>query len=180
MASVHIEWPPGRRSFVTSIRHLTCKNSAFHSCGLGCPDRVLNHLPGSREDNVRRIYEPCKRHADTVCNVVDAGISDHAPLLRAQQLPSTCLLSLDVSPIAKQPAYSDPMEHQPKACDQAKIEVSDSLSVPRVFAFDEKDRCVRFWGGIKVNVADYEFLKVLPDQFRHDLENGSDCKTSHF
>jgi hypothetical protein len=156
----------GKVAKMTEIGFLSTYGQAY---------RVLNHLPGSREENAKRIYELCKRHADTVCKVVDAGISNHAPLLRAQQLPSTCLLSLVVSPIAKQPAYADPLERQPKASEQAEIEVSEISRQPLVFAIDEEHRCVRFWDGIAANGADYEFLKVLADQFRHDLENGSDC-----
>jgi hypothetical protein len=155
----------GKVAKMTEIGFLSTYGQAY---------RVLNHLPGSREESAKRIYELCKRHGDTVCKVVDGGISDHAPLLRAQQLPSTCLLSLVVSPIAKQPGYLDPAENEPKSTDQAMADPTRYVRRPIVFAIDDEQRCVRFFGGVRANGANYVLFKALGDRFRFHVENGSE------
>ena len=140
--------------------------------------RVLGNLPGSREENAKRIYELCKRHAETVCKVVDLGIADHASLLRAQHLPSTCLLSLVVSPIAKQPGYLDQAEVEPKPSEQAQADPTRYGKRPIVFAIDDEQRCVRFFGGVCVNGANYDLFRALGGQFH--AENGPEKEGHEF
>ena len=174
------ERPPGpdvtmAETYVLAANKIAGMSEIGFLATYGQTFRVLSHLPGSPDESARKIYELHKRHALMVGSVLKREIQARASLIVTHALPDTCLLSLAVSQAAKQPAYSDPVERQPKASEQAKIEVTDNARRPLIFAIDQEHRCVRFWDGIEVNGADYEFLKVLADQFQHDLENGSDC-----
>ena len=42
---------------------------------------------------------------------------------------------------------------------------------PIVFAIDDEQRCVRFFGGVCVNGASYDLFRALGDQFRFHAEN---------
>jgi hypothetical protein len=140
--------------------------------------------PRQIAEDAIRLSERCKeahlRHLGDLagCQHVDLGIADHASLLRAQHLPSTCLLSLVVSPIAKQPGYLDQAEVEPKPSEQAQADPTRYGKRPIVFAIDDEQRCVRFFGGVCVNGANYDLFRALGSQFH--AENGPEKEGHEF
>ena len=159
-------------TYVLTANRMAAMSETAFLASYGQTFRVLRHLPGSPDENAKRIYELHKRHAQSVGCAVDTAITVHASALRTQGLPPTCLLSMVVAQSAGEQEYKDPTELELKPSEQAAADHTRYLQRPIVFAIDEERQAARFHGGVVVTGANYRLLKALADQFRSDLEKG--------
>jgi 7-cyano-7-deazaguanine synthase in queuosine biosynthesis len=161
-------------TYVLSANKLAGMSEMAFLATYGQTFRVLRHLPGTPDENARRIYELHRRHAVTVCSVVDRAIQAHASGLRQQALPDTCLLSLVISRFAADRGHKDLAELEAKPSEQAAADETRYVNRPIIFTIDDERQAARFLGGVSITGANYELIKALADQFRSDLETGVD------
>ena len=161
-------------TYVLAANKLAGMSEMAFLANYGQTFRVLRHLPGTPDENAKRIYELHKRHADTVCNVVDRAIQGHASGLRQQALPDTCLLSLVISRFSADRAHKDLAELEAKPSEQAAADESRYVKRPIIFTIDDDRQAARFLGGVSITGANYELIKALADQFRSDLAKLND------
>jgi hypothetical protein len=133
--------------------------------------RVIPYLPGSADDNVRKIWHLHRRHGKEVISVVDAEMKRTASLSQTLELPTSSLLAMIVSPIAKQPDYEDPVEAEPTAAEQAAADQHDYT--PEQIQFAIGARKVMFKRGLEFNGGVYELVAALAQEFEADLDAGT-------
>src|SRR3979490_787394 len=97
---------------------------------------------------MRRIWDLHRRHGQEVISVVDGGLKNNAGVTQALELPTSSLLAMIVSPVAKQPDYVDPVEAEPTAAAQAAADPRDFTVEPLAFAVDPSTRKRQAGGGI--------------------------------
>jgi hypothetical protein len=160
-------------SFVVRAQKLaTMSEQAFIST-YGQIFRVLPYLEGSADQNVKRIWDLHRRHGQEVVSVVDAELQNTASLDQSLARPPNSLLSMIVSPIAKQPDYEDPMESEPTAAEQAAADIHDYSSEQIAIAVDADAAKVVFRGGIEMGGSIYELVAALCPEFEEDLNAGT-------
>ena len=160
-------------SFVVRAQKLaTMSEQAFIST-YGQIFRVLPYLEGSADQNVRRIWDLHRRHGQEVVSVVDAELQSTASLDQSLARPPNSLLSMIVSPIAKQPDYADPVELEPTAAEQAAADIHDYSSEQIAIAVDADAAKVVFRGGIEMGGSIYELVAALYREFEEDLNAGT-------
>ena len=108
-----------------------------------------------------------------IVSVVDAKLQNTASLDQALARPPNSLLSMIVSPIAKQPDYEDPVELEPTAAEQAAADVHDYASEQIAIAVDADAAKVVFRGGIEMGGSIYELVGALCREFEEDLNAGT-------
>jgi hypothetical protein len=89
------------------------------------------------------------------------------------ELPTSSLLSMVVSPVAKQPAYADPVESEAKASAQAAADSHDYTTTRIPFAVDAKTRKVVFEKGLEFGGGVYGLIAELVEYFEADLDAGT-------
>ena len=142
--------------------------------------RVIPHLPGSANENIRRIWDLHRRHAQEVISVVDRELRAHASIGSALERPTNSLLTMISSPIAKQPDYIDPIEVEATASEQATVDKFD-YTVDRIaFAVDDKAGQLLFEGGLEFGGSVYELIAALAPEFEGDIEAGTDKQHYRF
>lgn len=135
--------------------------------------RAIPHLPGSADENVKRIWELHRQHGQEVIGVVDNELKSRATVAAMAELPPTSLLSMVVSPIAKQPAYTDPVEAEPTAAVQAAADKHDYTWKRIPFAIDAKMRTVVFERGLEMGGGVFGLIASLAQDFEEDLDAGT-------
>jgi Queuosine biosynthesis protein QueC len=135
--------------------------------------RALPYLPGSADENVRRIWDLHRRHGQEVIRVVDRELKNNASVGQALTLPTSSLLAMIVSPIAKQPKYIDPIEAEPTAAAQAAADPHDFTVEPLAFAIDHSARKILFKRGIEFGGSIYGMIAALAQEFEADLDAGT-------
>jgi 7-cyano-7-deazaguanine synthase in queuosine biosynthesis len=135
--------------------------------------RAIPHLPGSADENVKRIWELHRQHGQEVIGVVDNELKSRATVTAMAELPPTSLLSMVVSPIAKQPAYTDPVEAEPTAAVQAAADKHDYTWKRIPFAIDAKMRTVVFERGLEMGGGVFGLIASLAQDFEEDLDAGT-------
>jgi hypothetical protein len=150
-------------SYVVRAQKLVTMSASY-----GQVFRALPYLPGSPDDNVRKIYELHRRHGQQVIQIVDRELKNNASFVHILSLPMTSLLAMIVSPVAKQADYIDPIEVEQPASAQAATMVAQ----PVVFAIDHGTRKVIFRGGPELKGAGYGLVCALAKEFEEDVESG--------
>jgi hypothetical protein len=135
--------------------------------------RVLPHLPGSVEENARKIWDMHRRHGQEVISIVDNELKAHASVDTMSALPTSSLLSMVFSPIAQQPAYADAIEFEPAAAEQADRDTSEYSYQRLQFGIDSKSRKVVFERGLEFDGAVFELIAALMPEFEADLNAGT-------
>lgn len=159
-------------SYVLRAQRLaTMSEQAFYAT-YGQVFRALPHLPGSQDDNARRIHDLHRRHGKQVVEVVDRELKNNASLVQALSLPDTSLLAMILSPIAKQPDYADPIESEEPASAQAAIDPPIPARPPLVFALEPDARTVLFRGGPRLTGGAYDQIGELFREFEEDIRAG--------
>lgn len=159
-------------SYVLRAQKLaTMSEQAFYAT-YGQLFRALAYLPGSPDDNARRIHDLHARHGKEVVEVVDRELKNNASLVQALSLPETSLLAMIVSPVAKQPDYADPIENEQSASTQAAIDPPLPARQPLVFAVDRNARKVIFRGGQQLTGGAYALIEALLREFEEDISSG--------
>jgi hypothetical protein len=135
--------------------------------------RAIPHLPDSPDENVRKIWDMHRRHGQEVISVVDGELKSRATVSGMSELPTSSLLAMVVSPIAKQPAYADPAEAEPTAAAQAAADTHDYTWKRIPFAVDTKGREVLFQLGLKFSGSVFGLIAALAEEFEADLDAGT-------
>jgi hypothetical protein len=160
-------------SYVLRAQKLATMSQHTFAATYGQIFRAIPHLPSSPEENVKKIWEMHRRHGREVISVIDDELKANASVIAMAELPSNSLLSMVVSPVAKQPAYADPIESEPTAADQAKSDANDYAWKRIIFALDSKSRKVAFERGLQFGGAVFELMAALGAEFEEDLDAGT-------
>lgn len=160
-------------SYVLRAQKLTTMSEQAFVATYGQIFRAIPHLQGSPDENVRKLWELHRRHGQEVVGVIDAEIERKAGLTQMLDLPTTCLLSLIVSPIAKQPDYLDSIEMEPTAVEQAALDQHDYTRQQIQFAIDDAARKVMFKGGLSLGGPVYQLVASLGTDFVADVDAGT-------
>lgn len=160
-------------SFVVRAQKLaTMSEQAFIST-YGQIFRVLPYLDGPADQNVKKIWELHRRHGQEVVSVVDSQLQNTASLDQSLTRPANSLLSMIVSPIAKQPDYQDPAESESTATEQAAADTHDYTSQQIAIAVDSASSKVLFRGGIEIGGSTYALVAALCRDFEEDINSGT-------
>jgi hypothetical protein len=146
--------------YVVRAQKLATMSEQAFLANYGQVFRALSSLPGPLEDNARRIHDLHRRYGQHVIEVVDRELRNNATLVQALTLPETSLLAMIVSPVAKQPAYVDPLEEEPSPSIQAAHDPKAIGPQPIVFAIDEVGGKILFRGGADAGIAKDAFRFV--------------------
>lgn len=134
--------------------------------------RILPHLPGTPEENARKLYELHRRHGQMVQEVVSQELRHHATLVQSLSLPDTSLLMLMQSASVRLPELLDQTETEAPTSEQAARDTRPTLARPLVFAIDEERKRVLFRGSIEVKGAGFEIVRELAREFEEDVNAG--------
>ncbi|WP_337875288.1 7-cyano-7-deazaguanine synthase [Elioraea sp.] len=134
--------------------------------------RILPHLPGTPEENARKLYELHRRHGQIVQEVVSQELRHHATLVQSLSLPDTSLLMLMQSASVRLPELLDQTETEAPASEQAARDSRPTVARPLVFAIDEERKRVLFRGSIEVKGAGFEIVRELAREFEEDINAG--------
>jgi hypothetical protein len=134
--------------------------------------RILPHLPGTPEENARKLYELHRRHGQIVQEVVSQELRHHATLVQSLSLPDTSLLMLMQSASVRLPELLDQTETEAPASEQAARDTRPTVARPLVFAIDEERKRVLFRGSIEVKGAGFEIARELVREFEEDINAG--------
>ncbi len=157
-------------SYVLRAQKLAAMSEQTFYATYGQVFRALPYLPGTTDDNARRIHDLHLRHGQEVVDVVNRELRNNASLAGALSLPKTSLLSMIWSPAADQPGYSDPIENEPPASRQAVIGPPLRPRQPLVFAVDFDQRTVCFRGGPQLTGGAYTLVQALLQEFEEDID----------
>jgi hypothetical protein len=160
-------------SYVLRAQKLASMSQQSFVATYGQIFRAVPHLPGHPDANVRAIWELHQRHGQEVISVVDAELKANASVTAMSELPTSSLLSMVVSPVAKQPAYADPIESEPTAAAQAAVDPNDYTWKRIPFAVDAKMRKVVFEHGLEFGSAVFGLIAALVEDFEADLDAGT-------
>lgn len=160
-------------SFVVRAQKLATMSEQAFVASYGQIFRALPYLEGPADQNVKKIWDLHRRHGQEVVSVVDAELQSTASLDQSLARPSNSLLSMIVSPIAKQPDYEDPVESEATAAEQAAADVHDYASEQIAIAVDTDTAKVIFRGGIEMGGSIYELIAALTQEFEEDLNAGT-------
>jgi len=129
-------------------------------------------LPGTPEENARKLYELHRRHGEMVQEVVSQELRHHATLVQSLSLPDTSLLMLMQSASVRLPELLDQTETEAPASEQAARDIRPTVARPLVFAIDEERKRVLFHGSIEVKGAGFEIVRELAQEFEEDVNAG--------
>ena len=160
-------------SYVLRAQKLATMSEQTFAATYGQIFRVIPHLSGSPDENVRKIWELHQRHGQEVISVTDNELKAHASIAAMAALPASSLLLMVVSPICKQPAYVDPVELELSPAAQAASDTHDYARKPILFAVDFKARSIVFEKGLEVKNAAYLLIAALAEDFESDLDAGT-------
>jgi hypothetical protein len=135
--------------------------------------RIVEHLPGTSDENMRMVWDLHRRHGLEVVSVVDRLLENRASLAGVLSLPKNCLLSMVISPIANQPPYVDPAEAEPGPAKQAEADSHEYKAERIAFAIDNVTRTVLFESGLQFGGSLHDLIAFLAKVFDADLEAGT-------
>jgi 7-cyano-7-deazaguanine synthase in queuosine biosynthesis len=159
--------------YVLRAQKLATMSQQAFTTSYGQIFRAVEQLPGSVDENVVRFWDLHRRHGREVVSVVDQEIKRQGSLAGLLDLPTNCLLSLILSPIAKQPDYHDPVEAEPTASEQAEADSHDYGWKRILLAIDEKVGKVVFEGDLEFGGHIHELIEVLAKSFTADFDAGT-------
>lgn len=160
-------------SYVLRAQKLATMSQQTFVATYGQIFRAVPHLPGPPDANVRSIWELHQRHGQEVISVIDDQLKANASVTAMSELPTSSLLSMVVSPVAKQPAYADPVVSEPTASVQAAADSHDYITKRIPFAVDAKTRKVIFEKGLEFGGGVYGLIAGLVEDFEADLDAGT-------
>lgn len=162
-----------KKSYVARAQKLATMSQQTFVATYGEIFRAVSHLPGSIDANVRAIWEMHQRHGHEVVSVIADELKAVASVTAMSKLPTNSLLSMVVSPVAKQPAYADPVESEPTAAAQSAADTHDYTWKRIPFAVDSNTCRVVFDGGLEFGSAVYGLIAALLEDFEADLDAGT-------
>ena len=159
--------------YVLRAQKLATMSQHAFAASYGQIFRAVEQLPGLPDDNVARLWDLHRRHGQEVVSVVDQEIERRSSLAGFLDLPTDCLLSLIVSPVAKQPDHQDPVEAEPTAGEQAEADPHDYGLKRTLLAIDKQARRVVLEGGLEFGGQIYELVELLAETFSADIDTGT-------
>lgn len=160
-------------SYVVRAQKLATMSEQAFMASYGQIFRAVPYLPGSADQNARQIWDLHRRHGQEVISVIDGALKNNASVTQALELPTSSLLAMIVSPIAKQPDYVDPVEAEPTAAAQAAADPRDYIVEQIAFAIDPGTRKVLFKRGIEFSGSVYGLIAALAQEHEADLDAGT-------
>jgi 7-cyano-7-deazaguanine synthase in queuosine biosynthesis len=135
--------------------------------------RALPDVEGKPEEAAHRIYHLHRRYGASLMQVLDQQLARHSRLTDILQLPSSSLLGMLRTPVARHSVFLDPIELEPRP----SVEAEGTMSVvPKrriAFAVTDSGRvALQDCPTLPGNVA--ALMARLAEQFISDLESGTD------
>jgi 7-cyano-7-deazaguanine synthase in queuosine biosynthesis len=159
--------------YVLRAQKLATMSQQAFAASYGQIFRAVEHLPGSPDENVSRLWDLHRRHGKEVVSVVDHELQTTGTLDQALSIPDKSLLAIVHSPFATQPAYTDPSEAEPTAARQAGADSHEYKWEAIGLAIDPEAKRVVFSGDLEVGGSAYGLLQVLAMTFEADVEAGT-------
>lgn len=159
--------------FVLRAQKLATMSRQAFAASYGQIFRAVEHLPGTPDENVDRIWNLHHRHGREVVSVVDHELQRRSSLAEALNLPSTSLLAMVHSLIATQPDFKDAAETEPTAAQQAAADGHDYKWESIRFAIDPAARRVIFQDGLEIGGSVHGLIEVLAKTFAADSDAGT-------
>ena len=139
---------------------------------------MTQHLPGSQDDNAKKVIDLFKRHGGTVFNVMKDGVQSHAGGLLNKSFPANSLLMMAISRdgglgIAVDSEVINPGVGDEEHTDNGVREKIDYTRATEIrIAVDEEEEQVHVEGlapltGTKM----FQLVKILVDQYLEDQSN---------
>jgi len=157
----------------SDIRQMT--DLGFLSKYAGELSRVVQHLPGSQDDNAKNVIDLFKRHAETVFTVMKDGVESHADELLNHSIPTNSLLMMAISPsgglgITVEPEMVNPASSGEEGAGEAEREPIDYSKTSEVrIAVDEDEGRVLVEGLAPLTGSTtFKLVKILSDQYLED------------
>jgi len=160
-------------SFVLRAQKLATMSQQTFVASFGQVFRAVQYLPGSSDESISKIWDLHRKHGQEVIQVLDRELQSRGTLAHTLDLPANCLLSMVLSPIAKQNSYEDPSQTEPKASKQAEADGQEYKWESIQFALDEHARKIVFQGGFEIGGSVYELIQFLAKQFEADINVGT-------
>ncbi len=160
-------------SYVLRAQKLATMSQQTFVASYGQIFRVVQTLPGPADENVSRVWDLHRKHGAEVVEVLDNELRSKGTLEHTLDLPANCLLSMVLSPIAKQTSYEDPSEIEPKPSAQAESDGREYKRESIQFALDGSARKIVFQDGFEIGGSVYELIEALAKQFEADLSAGT-------
>jgi 7-cyano-7-deazaguanine synthase in queuosine biosynthesis len=160
-------------SYVLRAQKLANMSQQTFVASYGQVFRAVQCLPGPLDENISNIWNLHRKHGQEVIRVLDRELQSRGTLAHTLDLPANCLLSMVISPIAKQNGYEDPAETEPKASDQAEADGREYKWESIQFGLDGHARKIVFQGGFEIGGSVYELIEALAKQFEADIDVGT-------
>jgi hypothetical protein len=159
--------------FVLRAQKLATMSQQTFVASYGQIFRAVERLADPPDESVAKIWNLHRRHGVEVVAVVDDEIRSRASLAETLDLPANCLLAMVLSPIAKQPSYTDPVEAEPTASEQAGADLHEYKWERIQFAVDPHARKVVFQDGLEMGGSVHELIEILAKNFEADIDAGT-------
>jgi hypothetical protein len=159
-------------SYVLRAQRLATMSEQAFAANFGQVFRVLAYLKGKPDQNLKRVWDLHRRNGKEVISVVDGKLQSYAKVSDILGLPDASLLKMIMSVVASQPNYVDPVECEPPAAEQAKLD-RHSCAVKEIrCAVDRNNRRIILDGGIALEGSSYELVAALAEEYEADLQAG--------
>jgi 7-cyano-7-deazaguanine synthase in queuosine biosynthesis len=160
-------------SYVSTVSKIDVMSDRAFFATFGEASRVYRYLSDPAPIVGEKLFDLYKRHAASVCRVLDREIASNAAQIRANALPPSCLLMIAASQRSGQVA-------RPIVATQADIGLEDDprdmetggrVREPEIFmAFDESGERVVIVGLGAISGALFQLLDALRQTFRSARE----------
>jgi hypothetical protein len=160
-------------SYISTVSKVEVMSDRAFFATFGEAARVYRYLSDPAAVAGEKIYDLYKRHAASVCRILDREIASNAALIRANTLPPSCMLMIAASqrsgqvarPIVATRADIDPED------DPHDMEAGGRVREPEILvAFDDQRRSVVIESLGQILGTSFELLKLLRPTFRSARE----------
>ena len=157
-------------SYVSTVSMVEVMTDQAFFAKFGEAARAYRYFSDPAHVAGEKIFDLYKRHAASVCGVLDREIANNASRIRANSLPPSCLLMIAASQRSGRVkrATVEKIAHVSDATDEASrsLEVGGRQREPLLYlAFDGATRCVVIEGLGTIASASYDLLEALRPAF---------------
>ena len=160
----------------SDIRQMT--ELGFLSKYAGELSRVVRHLPGSQDDNAKKVIDLFRRHAETVFTVMKDGVESHANELLNHSIPTNSLLMMAISPggglgITFEQEMMNTASSGEEGVDGKQREAIDysRTSEIRIAVDEDKEQVLVDGLAPLTGPKTFQLVKILSDQYLEDQGN---------
>jgi hypothetical protein len=160
-------------SYVSTVSKVEIMSDRAFFATFGEAARVYRYLSDPAAVVGEKIYDLYKRHAASVCRVIDREIASNAALIRANALPPSCMLMIAASERSGQiarPIVATREDIGPED-DLHDMEAGGRVREPEILMdFDELGKRVVIGGLGEISGASFQLLDALRRTFRNARE----------